>query len=180
MSNPYVLELQTAPATEPLTLSETKTYLKVDGSDDDTLITNLIATVRHAAQKYLKVSLINQSWKLSYDSYSPTVVKLPMAPVQSITSVNAIARDQSSTLISSNAYYLSAGNQKLIFDTNIVSHIVQIVYLAGYGAAASNVPNPIRQGMLSHIAAIYDGRAGANVIPAQSKNLYAPYKLLSL
>ena len=180
MSNKPSLVLDTAPATEPLTLSEVKSYLRVDSSDDDTLITNLISTVRQACEKFLRVSLINQSWKLSYDTYCPTIVKLPMGPVQSVTSVSAILRDSSSSAISSSAYYLSAGNQKLIFDANVVSHRVEIVYLAGYGSAASDIPNPIKQGMLAHILAIYDGRAGGNVIPPQTQTLYSPYKLLSL
>lgn len=180
MVNKAVLELDTAPATEPLTLSEVKSFIKVDSADDDTLITNLISTVRIAAEKFLKVSFINQSWKLSYDKYCPSVVKMVMGPVQSITSVDAIARDGIVTTINSDNYYLSCGNQKLIFDANVVSHRVEIVYLSGYGALSSDVPNPIKQGMLSHIAAIYDGRAGANSIPSQSKTLYAPYKLLSL
>ncbi|PIR39589.1 MAG: hypothetical protein COV35_03540 [Alphaproteobacteria bacterium CG11_big_fil_rev_8_21_14_0_20_39_49] len=180
MSNKPVLELHTAPAIEPLTLTEVKTYLKVNTSDDDALITNLIITVRQATEKFLKVSLISQSRKISYDKYCPSVVKLAMGPVQSITSVTAVQRDESTSVISTNAYYLSAGKRKLIFDANVVSHRVEIIYVAGYGDLADDVPNPIKQGMLSHILAIYDGRAGANVIPPQSQTLYAPYKFLSI
>ena len=178
MTNVPHLERSTAPAAEPLTVTEAKNYLKVSGSDDDTLITGLIQTAREAAEKFLKSSLITQSWKLSYDEYAPSVIKLPMAPVQSITSVTAYARDESSTVVSSGNYYLSAGNQKLMFEATTVSHRVEIIYVTGYGASAADVPNPIKQAMLAHIAAIYDGRAGANVIPAQSQSLYAPYRVV--
>ncbi|MBV9418770.1 MAG: phage head-tail connector protein, partial [Alphaproteobacteria bacterium] len=37
------LQLTTPPATEPITLAEAKTHLKVDTTDDDALITRLIA-----------------------------------------------------------------------------------------------------------------------------------------
>jgi uncharacterized phiE125 gp8 family phage protein len=180
MTNTPSLVLSAAPAAEPLVLSDVKDYLKISGSSDDTIITNLIKTVRESAEKFLRVSLINQSWKLLYDQYTPSEITLLMGPVQSITSVTAIARDESTTVISSSTYYLSAGKQKLIFDANIVSQRVEIVYLCGYGAAASSVPNPIKHGMLSHIGAIYDGRAGGNVIPMQSKELYAPYKMIRI
>ena len=68
------------PAAEPLTLAETKAYLKVTTSSDDDLITSLIATVRAAAEDFLRSSLITQSWKISYDKYAPACVMLPMGP----------------------------------------------------------------------------------------------------
>jgi uncharacterized phiE125 gp8 family phage protein len=178
MTNTPSLVLATAPATEPLVLSDVKDYLKFSGSGDDTIITNLIKTVREAAEKFLKISLINQSWKMSYDQYTPCDISLLMGPVQSITSVTVFDRDENATVIDSATYYLSAGKQRLIFDANIVSQRIEIVYLCGYGTGASSVPNPIKQGMLTHIAAIYDGRAGVNVIPAQSQGLYAPYRMI--
>lgn len=172
------LKQETAPASEPLTLTEAKDYLKVSGADDDTLISNLIVAARQAAEKFLKISLISQSWKLSYDQYAPSVIILPMGRAQSITSVKAISRDESTTDISSSTYYLSAGNQNLVFEATVVSHRVEIIYVSGYGASASDVPYAIRQGMLAHIAAIYDGRAGGNVIPWQSKEFYSPYRVV--
>ena len=174
------LQQETAPASEPLTLTEAKNYLKVSGSDDDTLITNLITTVRQAAEKFMKISLISQSWKISYDQYAPSVIRLPMGRAQSITSVTAVARDASTTAINSSTYYLSAGNQNLVFEATVVSHRVDIIYVAGYGASASDVPYAIRQGMLAHVAAIYDGRAGGSAIPAQAKALYAPYQIVRI
>ena len=164
------------PASEPLTLAETKTYLKIDNSSDDTLITNLIIAVRKSAEEFLQSALITQSWKLSFDKYAPSSVVLPMAPVQSITSVTIFARDGSSSVMSSTSYYLSAGNRKLVFDASPLSHRTEIIYVAGYGASASNVPSPIRYGMLAHIAAIYDGRAGGNSIPKQAVEFYLPFK----
>ena len=164
------------PASEPLTLAETKDYLRTNVTDDDTLLTNLIIAVRKAAEEHLQGALITQSWKLAYDKYTPASITLPMAPVQSVTSVTVIARDASQSVLSSSSYYLSAGNRRLIFDASPLSHRVEIVYVAGYGDSASDVPSPVRYGMLAHIAAIYDGRAGQNSLPKQSVEFYAPYR----
>ncbi|MCE3233043.1 MAG: hypothetical protein K0R98_1300 [Rickettsiaceae bacterium] len=180
MTNKPYLELCVAPVAEPLTLSEAKDYLKVTGSGDDTLITNLIKSVRETAEKFMKISLINQSWKISYDQYTPSEVKLLMGPVQTVTSVTAYDRGGEGAVISSDTYYLSSGKQRLIFDVNIVSQHIEIIYLCGYGVSSSYIPSPIKQGMLAHIAAIYDGREGSNTIPAQSKALYGPYKMLRI
>jgi len=171
-----VLSCVVEPASEPLTLSETKTYLKVLNSSDDALITSLITTARKAAESFLHSSLITQSWKLSYDKYAPSCVLLPMGPVRSITSVTAIARDNTSATISSSSYYLSGGNRKLIFDASPIGQRVEIVYVAGYGSSAANVPSPIRYGMLAHLATIYDGRAGAQNLPKQAVDFYMPYR----
>lgn len=170
------LVLASQPASEPLTLAETKTYLKISNENDDTLITSLITTVRVSAEEFLRSSLITQSWKLSYDKYAPACVVLPMGPVQSVTSVTAITRSGSSSAISSSSYYLSDGNRRLVFDASPLSHRIEIIYVAGYGAAAENVPSPIRFGMLAHIAAIYDGRAGGHSLPKQAVDFYLPYR----
>ncbi len=171
------LTLAVAPASEPLVLSDVKTYLRVSGSDEDALIASVMKAVRETAEKFLRTSMITQSWKLSYDQYAPSEVPLLMGPVQSITSVTAFARDESSTTISSASYYLNAGKRVLVFDATPISNRIEIVYVTGYGAAASDVPNPIKQGLLAHIAAIYDGRAGASTIPPQSLGLYGPYRV---
>lgn len=174
---PY-LTLETAPAIEPLTSSEVKNYLKVDGTDDDALIGNIITVAREVAEKFLKRSLITQTWKMSLDKYAPTKLALPLGPVQSITSVTAFLRDETSSVISSSSYYLNAGKDTLIFDATPVSHRIEVIYVAGFGATAADVPEPIKQGMLTHIAAIYDGRAGGNNIPEQAMALYSGYKTI--
>lgn len=176
MTNTPALFRVSEPASEPLTLAETKAYLKIGNNSDDTLITDLIVTVRKAAEQFLSSSLITQSWKLSYDKYTPSCINLPMGPVQSVTSVTAITRDGSQSVISSAGYYLSSGNRKLVFDASPLSHRVEIIYVTGYGATAANVPSPIRYGMLAHIDAIFDGRAGQHTLPQQAMEFYAPYR----
>ena len=183
MSEPYRQRLLTqvaAPAVEPLTLAETKTYLRVDTADEDTLITQLIATARRAAEQYLRRSLITQQWKLAYDDYLPCDVPLPMGPVQSIVRVTTVTIGGSSTDISTSLYALNAAKTRLLLEQYIAEHQVEIVYQAGFGAAGTNVPEPIRQGMLAHIAEIYDGRSRAQGAPQAAIALYHPYREVTL
>jgi len=175
------LERITAPATEPVTLAEAKLYLRVDNSAEDALITDLIVAARMSAENYLKSSLITQSWKLVYNDYVDGRVILPMSPIASVSSVTIVARDGSTQTFPSANYYLNAAKTKLIFDSAAMGFAIEIVYVAGYGNAAQ-VPQPIKYGILAHIAAMYDERGllGQANLPPQVSSLYAPFREVTL
>lgn len=170
-----------APANEPLTLAETKLYLRVDGSNEDTLINDLIVAARMTAESWLKRSLITQSWKLAYDDYICEEVDLPMGPVNSITSVIVVNRDNTTQTISDSTYYLNAAKDALILDTVTFGFRIEVTYITGYDDATA-VPKPIKQGMLEHIAAMYDSRGdvGQTALPEQTICLYLPFREVHL
>lgn len=165
----------TPPATEPLTLAEAKLFLRVDGTAEDALITDLMVAARMAAEEHLRQSLITQSWKLAFDDYAPEETFLPRGPVTGITSVTQFARDGSSTLVSSSTYYLNAAKHTLIFDTVPLAFRVEIVYGTGYGDATA-VPKPLKQGILAHMAAMYESRDEGAALPPAAVALYQPFR----
>lgn len=179
MDQYYALERGSAPAIEPLTLEEVKLYLRIDGSDEDTLVESLIAAVRESAEMYLRRSLITQSWVMAFEDYAPARVELPMGPVQSVTAVKSITRAGVETTISSSAYYLAAMKNILCFDASLAGDTVAIAYVAGHGDAATDVPAPIRDGMLCHLAARYENRTVVS-LPDAVRVLYAPYRVIAL
>lgn len=179
MDQYYALERSSAPAIEPVTLAEAKLYLRIDGSDDDTLIESLITAVRESAEAYLRCSLITQSWTMAFEDSAPARVELPMGPVQSVTSVKSITRAGVETTISNSAYYLAAMKDILCFDASPAGDKVSIAYVAGYGDTAADVPAPIRDGMLCHLAARYEDRTGAS-LPDAVRVLYASYRVVTL
>ncbi len=170
-----------APAEEPLTLTEAKLFLRIDHEDEDTLITDLIVAARMTAEQWMSRSLISQSWRLSYDYGIPESVWLPMGPVNVINGVTVINRDDSTQEINSATYYLNAAQNTLLMDSVLIGHRVQIDYDTGYGDAV-DVPSPIRQGMLAHIATLYDrrGERGEVSLPEQVAALYMPFREVRL
>src|SRR5690606_22106928 len=101
-------------------------------------------------------------------------------PVIDITSVTAVDSEENGTAVSSALYHLDATRETLVFSASVISHRVEIVYQAGFGAAAS-VPKPIKAGLLAHIAALYDNRGEAEAaMPLQAARLYAPYRALGV
>lgn len=173
-----LLNVVTQPAAEPVTLAEAKTYLRVTVNDDDTLIQSLIAAARQSAEEYLRRSLVTQTLKISLQGDAYAVIALPRGPVQSVTSVTAVARDDSTAVISASGYYLSASKEQVEFDAYVSAHRVEVVYVAGYGAASA-VPDAIKQGILAHVSKLYDCRGeGDRAMPVTSRALFEPYRVV--
>lgn len=162
------LKLVTAPATEPLTLTEAKTHLRVDGSDDDTYITSLITVARKYCEGFQNRAYITQTYDLTLDAFPINNITLKPPPIQSVTSIK---------------YYDTAGTEytfdasNYIVDTDSEPGRISLGYLktwpiitlqpingvkirftAGYGDAASSVPETVKQAMLLLIGHWYENR----------------------
>lgn len=168
-----------APASEPVTLAEAKLYLRVDGSGDDALISDLIVAARMDAEQWMRRSLVTQGWKLTVANSSEESLSLPMGPVQAVSQVVARAQDGTARTLASNLYRLEQG--VLVLCMMPTEATIEVSYNAGYGHAGQ-VPRPIKLGLLSHIAALYDnrGEAGTGSMAEQSQRLYAPYREVRL
>lgn len=62
-------QLITPPAVEPLTLAQAKLHLRVDFTDDDTLITGLITAARQFCEGITKRAFFNQTWLRTLDFF---------------------------------------------------------------------------------------------------------------
>ncbi len=150
-----VLQPHQAPATEPISLAEVKTYLRIEGESENGLLNSMIVAARITAERYMRASVISQKWKLLYNHTVPYSVALKYGPVTAVDSVTLVSEQGDTSTFLSSAYYLDAGNRNLVFRQPPASHRVEIVYTAGLAAAAENVPATIKQGMLAHIGCMY-------------------------
>jgi uncharacterized phiE125 gp8 family phage protein len=72
------LQILQEPAAEPLSLLEAKLHLRVDITDDDALISALIASVRQYAETITRRAFIQQTWRYVIDSFpGPTLTGVP-------------------------------------------------------------------------------------------------------
>ena len=203
------LALVTPPATEPVTLAEAKAWARIDGMDDDTILASLIGAARGAAEEFLRRSLITQTWKLTLDmscsrGYDlpegvydlpvtalygalPHTLGLPKGPVSAITSVTTYDLSNASSVFDPTNYRVDAAGARLILNSGAVwpgglrpQGGTEIVYVAGYGTAA-NVPQPIKTGILIHVASLFEQRGNcedAMDLPPGTKQLYNPYRIM--
>lgn len=185
-------KLKTAPTVEPITLAEAKLHLKLDSdTTDDTLITALIIAAREAAENFTGRALINQTWELTMDTFPEDDIELLPAPLSSITSI--IYKDQdgvNTTLSSSTAYeadtYSIPGKACLKFGQSWpaardIQNSVTVTFVAGYGAASSAVPGPIKAAILLLIGNLYENRESVEIgqtpieLPHGVQFLLSPY-----
>jgi len=72
--------------TEPITLAEARTYLKVDYTDEDTLISSLISAVREQVELFTGLGIVARTIEYFDDEISEEIV-LPYPDHASITEV---------------------------------------------------------------------------------------------
>jgi len=184
------LQLITPPAIEPVTLEEAKTHLKVDTTDDDTLITALIAAARARAEWHTGRAFLTQSWVLWLDGWPErNCVEIPLPPSQAITSLTTYAMDDTATVLDANLYQVDTSSQParialkspaIVVATRALN-AVAIAFDAGYGDNANDVPQPIRTAILEIVADLYTNRGDIAAEPPQAASaMLAPYRVLKL
>lgn len=192
------LFLVTAPEVEPVTAAEAKLHLRVDGSDEDELITALIVAAREYVENFTHRALIYQTWDLKLDGFPcwNEAIWLPKAPASSVTSVtyvdaNGVTQTWSSSLYTTDfPTGVQARRGRIVPaygqyfpDTRRVINAVTVQFVAGYGASGSAVPAGLKSAMKILIGTWFGpGRQGVqvgnivNVIPQTVDSLLWPFK----
>ena len=163
------LILVTGPDVEPVSKAEAKLHCRVDISDDDDLITALIVAARELCETITQRALITQTWDLVMDDWpGGDVLSLPLAPLQSITSISYTDEDGNSDTFSADNYVTDTESQPgraalkstASWPSTTLQEIagVRVRFVAGYGDAGSDVPQSIRQAMLLLIGHWYEQR----------------------
>jgi len=174
----------------PVTLDEAKAWCRIDTTDDDTTVAQLINVASAYIETASGVVCATASRVFQFDRFC-TRLPLYRAPINSITTVYYTASDGTETLLASNQYrlryHLGVATLQTAYgvtfpDTECVDGAVTVTVSAGYASNAA-VPEPIRTAALLLVAFWYDNRA--TVIVGQTSkelefavsDLLRPYRL---
>ena len=188
--------LLVGPAVEPVTLTETKLFLRVDDAAEDGFISTLITAARLHVEGTTGRAMIAQTWRVVCDDWPLNRrITLPVAPLISISAINAYDNVGVVTSISLAQFQPESNVAPAhIFVPATVAGApslrehngIEIDYVAGYGATGSNVPADLRQALLSLIGYWFEHRdavviAGSGaIVPAGFDQLIASYRSISL
>ena len=183
--------VSSAAAVEPLLVDDMILQMNAQGTLDDELIGAQIAVARAYVEDYTGTRLITQTLTLRTDDWAD-LDGLPVAPVQSITSITYVDVDGtkhtlSATVYEARLYGLEPSvvlKYNQTWPTIRVGSQITVTAVVGYGAAGANVPPPIMQAMKLVAADAYRFRetaqvgsvAGVYPVAATVENLLANHR----
>lgn len=159
----------TPPAYLPLTLTEAKLHLRVDGTDEDALIAAFIGAAVDTCQQITRRSLMAQGWKLTLNGWVDAV-RLPYPEISAVSSIKYLDEDGVQQTLDPSMYVLIGDT---VHKTSGATYpelwdgpgVVEINYTAGYNAGnevaqQAAVPAGIKAWLLLTIGTLYANREG--------------------
>jgi uncharacterized phiE125 gp8 family phage protein len=160
--------LTSAPAVLPVSRDECKLHLRVDGTDEDSLIDiYLAAAVAHldGEDGWLGRAIVAQTWAQSFDALARSIL-LGLAPATAISSVKYYDATGVLTTVDAANYALVNGNDapEVRFIDSYAFPVVRtdrptvvVTFVAGYGDD-DDVPAAIKAGILLMVGDMYQSR----------------------
>jgi uncharacterized phiE125 gp8 family phage protein len=168
--DPRRVKITTAPAVEPITAAEAKLHCRVDHSTEDAIFTRLIETARIQCEDIARRAFITRTYTAYFDCWPyMTRFELPYPPLIGITSVKYYDDLGSAAVtVSASNYQVDTNSEPGRFALKSTAswpsttlrelNGVEIIYTAGYGALAANVPARYKDAMFLLIAHYYEHR----------------------
>jgi uncharacterized phiE125 gp8 family phage protein len=157
-----------APAKEPVTVAEAKTFARIATASEDTLVGTLITAARIEAEKWCNRVFIERAFQLFIDrSPMSLVLEFPVTPIQSITQVSSFSEDDTETVFAATKYRfddVSVPPRIVLKRSNVWptdtrnSSSFKVTFLAGYGPNEADVPGPIKEAIKVIFAHLWELR----------------------
>ena len=167
----------TAPTIEPISLAEAKTHLRIDVTDDDSYLSDLLIPsarwqVEHATSRALITTVLEQTVDRFPEERELTIARWPLVSITSITSYDS--SDVASTFAASKYLVDTASepgrvilNDGQSWPSDLRARAAVVIrWSAGYGATAALVTQKAlwaRHAMLYLIGWWYEQRVPVNI-----------------
>jgi uncharacterized phiE125 gp8 family phage protein len=152
-------------------LDAIKNYLRISHNYDDVWISELILASIDAAENFLRRRLLATKILVHTNRIDRARLELPLAPIAEVLAITV--HNGSKMLLPQAEYNIS--DQVITFRNLPIYQYITVEYIAGY-LDQKAIPPSIKQGILLHIAEIYDRHANASAISGEVRKLYQPFR----
>lgn len=165
------LTLVTAPSVEPVSLDDAKLYLRIDGTDEDAVIGDLIKAARTVVEQKGRLALITQTWDYTLDAW-PDVIRIPIGPVQSVVSVTYVDSNGTTQTLdpaeyqvdnSQNPARITPAYGRVWPVARVQPNSIAVRFVAGFGDTTADIPRDLRQALLLLLGHFYENREAVTV-----------------
>jgi uncharacterized phiE125 gp8 family phage protein len=181
------------PGSEPLSVADAKSYLRVEHDDDDAIIAALIASARHHVEALTRNGLLTQTWRLVRDRWPESGrIKPKLGPLRSLVAARiynesgvATSLDLDRFVIDEVAGVIAAPGWSLPLPGRAVRGVELDVEI-GYGNTPADVPQVLLQAIRMLVAHWYDNRGLVSIgqsvamMPPSVNAMIASHRVLSL
>lgn len=191
-----------SPSVPAVPTADVAAHLRIEGSGSPTVYQDqsYIEALRDAAVDWLEGpdgylggrALINQTWRADLAEFDADVpIRLPLVPVSSISGILYYDGDGAQQTLDTSVYtllddefgpYVALKVDQEWPGTYERVDAVRVTFVAGYGAAASDVPAAMRHAILLMVGHWYENREGVIVgdgaieVPLTVERLLMPYR----
>lgn len=186
--------LLSGPAVEPVPLADAKAHLRLDTTDEDTVVGAMIGAARVAVETEIRQVLIAQQWRVSDTAWpADRRIALPVMPLISIDAVRALDAGNNPTIVPATDYGVETDTGIVTINADAAALApalsaggYEIDFTAGFGAASSDVPHALRRAIAMLVTHWFEHRSaftiggGLVATPAGVHALIAPYRRMNL
>ena len=156
------------PTIEPVSLDEVKDHSHVDGAESDTVLTILLQAAREYVEHNQKRQLITATYELTLEEFPSGPIILPNPPLITVTSISYEDTAGATQTWASSNYQVDITDIRgsISVEPNVTypttetdrKNAVTVTFTAGYGTAASDVPETTRLAIMGLTAYWHEHR----------------------
>lgn len=182
--------LVTPPALEPVTIADARTFLRISTDSEDDILRRILKSAREIIEAETGLAIIDQTWRLRVDRW-PRSGRLALFkyPAKAVTAVVAYRPDGSAISMEPEEFMLQHGRrpQRVYMaqypDAQTFCGL-EVDFIAGFGETGVEVPDALKQAILTLTAHLYENRSALDapkaVLPTMVDQMVDSWRNISL
>jgi uncharacterized phiE125 gp8 family phage protein len=166
-----------------VTLGEAQAYVRIETGEEEAIVAGLIRTASALCEAFINQVVIARDFSEVIPA-SGVWERLTPGPVRAITQVEGVDEAGAGTPLQTGDYSIdvdSSGDGWVRVASSLACRRLRVSGTAGMAASESDVPEPIRQGILRLVAYLFSARdGGGGEPPAAVSALWRPYRRLRI